>query len=220
MTTTDCVHCDELSALVEAAHEQALTALIRQPSLGMDAVAWLAAHLGAVEAVIDDLLRRHAIAPPATLHEQRSLNRDLLRELRLLEQILAGDALVRRADLEKVRDALLQLLSEHAAAEHLLLEQLARGIGADAASDAARRYQRALAAGPTRPHTHLPTSSPLVGGLARRVARARDHALDVLDGRRNPLPRQRRRPDQPGRWGQYVLGASLGMIEERPPSVE
>lgn len=209
MTTTECRHCDELSAAVEAAHEHALRVLTDTGRSDLEAVSWLAAHLAAVEDVIDGLLRRHSVASSVELREQQAANRRLQHELRVFEQALAGDALAARIDLAGCRSRVVDALAAHALGEHLLLDRLGRTIGAEATVVAAGRYRRALAAGPTRPHPHLPSRLPVVGCLARRAARVRDHVLDVLDGRHNPLPRPRRPHGEPGRWGHYLLGTPL-----------
>lgn len=204
MTTTDCIHCDELSAAIEAAHEHALRALTDGSDL--QAVSWLAAHLAAVEDVVDGLLRAHSIATSSELRERRAVNRRLQRELRVFEQALAGDALAAHVGIASCRERVVAALAEHAVDEHVLLDRLGRAIGAEAAAVAAARYRDALASGPTRPHPHLPSALPVIGAVVRRAARARDHVLDVLDGRHNPLPRQRKPHGEPGRWGHYLLG--------------
>jgi len=204
MTTTDCIHCDELSAAIEAAHEHALRELTEGSDL--QAVSWLAAHLAAVEGVVDGLLRAHSIATPGELRERRNVHRRLQRELRVFEQALAGDALAAHVGVAACRDRVIGSLAEHAVDEHALLERLGRAIGAEASALAAARYRDALANGPTRPHPHLPSGLPVIGAVVRRAARARDHVLDVFDGRHNPLPRQRKPHGEPGRWGHYLLG--------------
>lgn len=214
MTMTDCTHCAELSAAVEAAHERALNALTDTGTPDLDAVSWLAAHLGAVESVVEGLLRRHGVAVAAELNEQRAVNRRLHHELRTLEQALSGDALAARVDIAKCRDRVIATLAEHAAGEHLLIDRLARSVGAEEAARAADRYHDALAKGPTRPHPHLRLELPVLRDVVRRAARARDHLLDVLDGRHNPLPRQRRSHAEPGRWGHYLLGTPLHQSAE------
>lgn len=209
MTTTGCVHCDELTTAVEPAHDQAMRALTDSDGPSLVAVAWLAAHLGASEAVIEPLARRHRAASGTELRDQQRRNRQLHRELRALEQALAGDQLAARINVAACRDRIVRLLAEHAAAEHPLLERLARNMGAEETAVAARRYRAALASAPTRPHPHLPHAMPVISSALRRAASVRDHALDVMDARHNPLPRPRRPHGQPGRWGQYLLGSPL-----------
>jgi hypothetical protein len=212
MTTTECRHCDELSAAIEAAHQRALDSLADPATPDLEAVSWLAAHLAAVEAVVEPLVRRHGIASGEDLREQQRVNHRLQHELRTLEQAVAGDALAARVDVAACRDRIIAALAEHASGEHLLLDRLGREIGSEQAALAAARYGSALGVAPTRPHPHLHPALPVVGRVVRRVAGLRDRVLDVVDGRRNPLPREPRRRTEPGRWGHYLLGTPF---EER-----
>lgn len=214
MTTTECTHCDELSTAVEAAHEHALRAFTDPDGNYLAGISWLSAHLGAVDESIGRFLRRHSIASAAELREQRAVNRRLHHELRTLEQALAGDALAARVDISASHDRIITALAEHAAGEHLLLDRLGRHMGAETAAAVAARYHNALVIGPTRPHPRLPSTLPVIGGVVRRAARVRDHVLDTLDGRHNPLPRQRRSRREPGRWGHYLLGTPLDATQD------
>jgi len=218
MTITECIHCDELSAAVEAAHEHALRAFVQPGGRELEGIAWLAAHLAAVDGTVAPVLRRHSIVSSAELRQQRRVNRRLQHELRTLEQVLAGDALAARVDVAACRDRIVTALTEHAAGEHLLLDRLAQRVGAEATAFVATRYARSLVAGPTRPHPRVSSHLPVIGSVVRRVARARDHVLDALDGRHNPLPRQRRTRREPGRWGHYLLGTPLERDEDVSPT--
>jgi hypothetical protein len=209
MTTTDCIHCDELTSVIESAHEHALRALAETEWPDLDAVSWLAAHLAAVETVVEPLLRRWAASSPAELRHQHRLDRRLQRELRVLEQALAGDYLAAGANVAQCRERVIASLTLHAAHERQLVLRLARALGAEMTADAASRYDTALASAPTRPHPHLPHTFPLVSGVMWRAAGARDHVLDVMDGRHNPLPRPRRPHATQGRWTHYLLGTPL-----------
>lgn len=213
MTTTEqCVHCDHLTATIEAAHERALVALTSPVAGRFDAVVWLSAHLAAVERVIDPLLDRHVPRTTLQRREDRRVTHAMQLLLRRLEQHAAGDVHAPRGGVAVLRRHLVALLTEHAASEHLLLEELARVLGPDETARVAARYERSVASGPTRPHPHVPH-----GALAARVAftvdRMRDHVMDVLDARHVPIPAPRRTPRPHGKWGNYLLGS---MEADRP----
>ena len=207
MTMIDsCTHCDHLTATIEAAHERALVALTDAHAGRFDAVVWLSAHLAAVEHVIEPLLDRHVPRSSAQRRADRRVDHEMQVLLRSLEQVAAGDTHAPRADAARLRSRLIALLTEHAASEHLLVERLARAIGADEAAAVAVRYERAVTHGPTRPHPYVPR----VGAMARMaftVDRMRDRVLDVLDARHVPIPTPRRAPRARGKWGSYLLGS-------------
>src|SRR5881227_732245 len=119
MTTTEqCVHCDHLTATIEAAHERALVALTSPDAGRFDAVVWLSAHLAAVDRVVTPLIDRHVGRDAAARRHDRRVTRELQRLLRTLEQLAAADALAPRNGAAGVRERLVALLSEHAAGEH------------------------------------------------------------------------------------------------------
>ena len=207
VTTTDCVHCTELALSVEAAHERSLLALTNLNTPRLAAVAWLSAHVAAVDNVLLPIMRQRSIASRQELREQRAVNRRLQRETRVLEQVLAGDALVARVDALGARDRVVSALAQHAAGEHLLLDRLAQDLGATLTDQVAARYVHALVAGPSRPHPYLPTGMGKLGTALASAASVRDHLLDRLDGRPSPIPRQRPARPEPGRWGHYLLGS-------------
>lgn len=209
MTTTQCMHCDHLTATIEAAHEKALVALTDATS-PLDAVVWLSAHLAAVDRVVHPAIRRHVAGAEDALREQERAQHALHRALRALEQVAAGDALAARTDVAVVQAEVVSLMAAHAAGEHLLLAALARSLGADGTAVLAERYARAVAHGPTRPHPHTPHRGAL-GTVMYTIDRLRDHLLDVLDSRHVPIPKPRRARREPGRWGHYALGTM------RPP---
>jgi hypothetical protein len=206
MTTTEqCVHCDHLTATIEAAHERALVALTSPDAGRFDAVVWLSAHLAAVDRVVAPLIDRHIGRDAAARRQDRRVTRELQQLLRTLEQLAAADALAPRNGAAGVRERLVTLLSEHAASEHLLVEHLARVLGETQTAEVAARYEHAVAHGPTRPHPHQPHIRPL-GSLMFVVDRLRDHVMDVLDSRHVPIPTPRRAPAPAGKWGHYLLG--------------
>src|SRR5947209_280563 len=201
MTTVDeCVHCDQLTLTIEAAHERALVALTSPGAGRFDAVVWLSAHLAAVEHVVTPLLDRHVPRDATTRRDERRMTRALHRSLRALEQVTAADALATHIDVTRLRAHLVTLLTEHAAAEHLLVQQLARSIGPDRTAKVCARYQHALEHGPTRPHPHSPRGRG-VDAAVFTFGRARDRLLDVLDSRHVPTQPAPHRPAPPGRWG-------------------
>lgn len=211
-TANECVHCDHLTATIEAAHERALVALTTPGAGRFDAVVWLSAHLAAIDHVVAPMLRRHVAQATEALAEDRRVTAELHRLLRILEQHAAADALAPRRGIAGVRSRVVALLTEHAATEHHLLEALARAIGPEGTDELARRYEHAVAHGPTRPHPHGPRAG-LLGRAAYAVESLRDHVMDVLDSRHVPLPRQRKSPRPSGRWGHYILGESAQQSE-------
>ena len=206
MTAADqCVHCDHLTATIEAAHERALVALTSPDAGRFDAVVWLSAHLAAVDRVVTPLLDRHVARDLAARRHERRVTRELQRLLRVLEQVAASDALAPRTDAAQLRGQLVGLLAEHAATEHLLVEHLARALGEEKTAQVAARYERAVTHGPTRPHPH----QPHIRGLRTWLFgfdRVRDRLLDVFDSRHVPIPAPRRPPTPSGKWGSYLLG--------------
>jgi hypothetical protein len=206
MTTIDeCVHCDHLLTTIEAAHERALVALTSADARRFDAVAWLSAHLAAVALVLDPLVDRYVPRSVAERQEEQRVTHELQLLLRTLEQVAAADVHAPRVDIALLRGRLLSLLASHAAAEHLLVDRLARALPPDDAVALAFRYERAVAHGPTRPHPYAWHTGPL-GRLVFTLDRARDRVLDVLDSRPVPIPAPRRPPRRPGKWGDYLLG--------------
>ena len=199
MTTALCTRCDELTAAVEAAHEQTLNALTEQPPRPLDAVVWMSAHLAAVQRVL------HPLLDGTELHEQLQVARRLHVALRALEQHAAGDARVAGHRADDHRSHVLSLLVAHAATEQTLLERLTSSLEPRECERLAERYRQAIATGPTRPHPHLRSVGPLGPGVLRLQA-LRDRVLDAMDGRRVPLPRRARPQREPGRWGRYLLG--------------
>ncbi|HET6907791.1 MAG TPA: hypothetical protein VFH54_00500 [Mycobacteriales bacterium] len=200
----DCIHCDHFSATIEAAHQRALRAL-NEERAPLDTVIWLSAHLAAVDRVVLPAVRRHVPDTDAAIKEQEKLSTEMQHALRMLEQLLAGDALARRHDRAQLTEAVAALLSTHASGEHKLLDALARAIGPEDAARLEERYERAISDGPTRPHPHS-AHEGITGRAQFFFNRARDHVMDVLDARHVPIPRRRRPAPSNGKWGSYLLG--------------
>jgi hypothetical protein len=79
-------------------------------------------------------------------------------------------------------------------------------LGPDKTTAVAARYERSVAAGPTRPHPHTPHGA-VAARIAFTVDRLRDRVMDVLDARHVPIPAPRRAPRPSGKWGSYLLGS-------------
>lgn len=200
----DCMHCDHFSATIEAAHQRALRALTEQKA-PLDTVIWLSAHLAAVDRVVLPAVRRHVPGTSAAIKDQERISTEMQHALRMLEQLLAGDALARRHDRSALTDAVAALLSRHAAGEHQLLDALARALSPEEATRLEERYERAISDGPTRPHPHS-AHEGVTGRAQFMFNRARDHVMDVLDARHVPLPKRRRPAPRNGKWASYLLG--------------
>jgi hypothetical protein len=198
---------DPLVVSSRTAHQRARSALTDADTAAMDAVVWLSAHLMAMDHVVLPVMTAALADQHEALERQRTVARGLHGRLRALEQRLAGDGLAAIASAEDHSDGLLTLLNEHAQLEEDLIVRLVGVLDQGAADDLARRYDRALIHGPTRPHPHAPKRGRL-GRLAYSLDALRDHVLDVLDSRHVPLPRSPKPRRELGRWGRYLLGSA------------
>jgi hypothetical protein len=198
-----CHHCDELTATIETAHERVLSAFADGDVAS--GIVWLSAHLAAVDRVVHPAIRRHLPRGDNRLADLKRARNTLQRDLRALEQLVAGDVHARGVVANAVVDDVHARLRGHADAEHALIDELARALGPDRSAELSGHYARALADGPTRPHIHK-AHDGLAGRLWFSIDRIRDHVLDVLDSRRVPIPRQRSARRSVGRWGHYALG--------------
>jgi hypothetical protein len=197
-----------LARSVGDAHEHALVALTEPDGNPADAIAWLSAHLAAAEHVLYPEFRRVLPGRLATSDLQRETHRLLLR-LRVLEQVCAGGPIPPRTSLETVREDLVDALVDHLAAEDQLIDDLLMHLSGEDADDLAARYEAAFRRGPTRPHPHGAHHGPLEP-VTFAFDTVRDRVLDVLDARAVAAPREPRHPaKRPGRWGLYLLGASV-----------
>jgi hypothetical protein len=197
-----------LTRSVGEAHEQALVALTDPGGRPADAIAWLSAHLAAAEHVLYPEFGRVRPGGHATLDLRRGTHRLLLR-LRAFEQACAGGPVPPGTSMAAVRDDLVDALVEHVAAEHVLIGELLAQLSEEGAMLLAARYEAAFCQGPTRPHPHGAHRGPLEP-VTFAFDVVRDRVLDVLDARAVPVPRAPRRPARRlGRWGRYLLGASV-----------
>jgi hypothetical protein len=183
----------------EAALFAARDALFAQPLRPLDAVGWLSAHLAATERVLHRSLAR----------EQRRLLRaaahTLQEEVRWLEQVHSGDALVSGRDAGRQRQQVLDAIDAYAEAQRVVLTT-APAPRDEGTRDLAAAYRRALVSAPTRPHPHLPTRG-VAGAVAFRLEAWWDRAMNTMDSRHVPTPRRERRVAAAGKWTAYLMGS-------------
>jgi hypothetical protein len=182
-----------------AALDEARSALTEQPNRPLDAVGWLSAHLATADRVLHRSLgrgQRRVLRPAAhTLQE----------EVRWLEQVHSGDALVAGRDAEQQRQHAVQAIDTYAEVERLVLTSLVAQLDDDRRQDLVAAYRRALEVAPTRPHPHLP-SRGLAGAVAFRIESWWDRAMNTMDSRHVPTPRRQREVAAAGKWTGYLLG--------------
>lgn len=196
-----------LTLCSEMAHDRARMVLTGSDASFMDAVVWLSAHLTAMERVIYPEMTKLLSGRRTELQRLHISARRMQTGLRALEQRCAGDGMMAARSLGDLRDRMLVLIEENAALEHALLARLADVVDDEAAESLVARYEHAVRHGPTRPHPHGPRRGRL-GRLAYVVDAMRDHALDVVDSRRVPLPKDALSRRGLGRWGYYALGVA------------
>lgn len=189
---------------VADALDRARTAL-RSPDAPLDGVVWASAHLAAFERAVLPVVRRVIGDGRAAVAAVRRHATRLEGVLRMLERRETGDVLAAQMDEERLCRELVDLLTEHARMERVLLVRLGDRLNAAEQDALAAAYRRALEHAPTRPHPHVPHSGPL-GALAFRVDAVRDRLMDVMDARHVPAPRATHDRVAPGRWGLWLLG--------------
>ena len=193
-----------LEATVEHAHEVGRQILDTGGSRILDAVAWLSAHLVALDRTVHREVARRLPDGAVLVKTQRRVGREVERLLRVLERQVTGDMLTSSVDVIKVRERIDELLEEHRRREHRILDELSERLSDSERTGLADKYNEALRHAPTRPHPAAPHSGPL-GGLALRFDAARDRIRELLDAHQVPMheePKTRRL----GRWGRYVAG--------------
>jgi hypothetical protein len=194
-TTAPTAALDTFGAAVDAAR----TALTQPPYRALDAVGWLSAHLASEERVLRHFAgrgRRRTLRPVAhTLQE----------ELRWLEQVHSGDALVTGRDAEHQRYRVLEALDTYASVERQVLMSVLDRADEDARRELASAYRRSMQIAPTRPHPHLPTRG-LAGAVMFRLQGWWDAAMNTMDARHVPIPRRERTVAEAGKWTGYLLG--------------
>jgi hypothetical protein len=199
-------HSSRLVDAIEGAHAHALADFAPGQQASMASVVWLSAHLAALDHAIHPAMQRALPAARDAMAEQRKLAGRLQTRLREIERREAGDSLS-HSPLESTRRQLGELLQTYGEVEREMVAALSAEIGPDASQEVLDRYNHALTHGPTRPHPYGPHRG-LLGRLAYRVDALRDHVLDTMDGRTNPMPKTPALHKTPGRWGKYLLGAT------------
>lgn len=194
---------ETIEGLVEAQHEAAVLALTDSMGNPLDAVAWISAHVAATEMVLHPAVQ-HRSDGRRLVADQRRIDRRLVSATWDLDRRLTGDVHHAAASRRAVAQAVLRRLEEHAAAERRLLDALAT-LDAGAVRQLLKDLQEATAHAPSRPHPLTPVGVPGMR-LTIRLESLIDRVRDALDARHVPLPRVRRRPLVPGRWGTYALG--------------
>jgi hypothetical protein len=172
-------------------------------------VAWLSAHLAALDHAVEPALRRAVPEGEGLVAAHRAVARRLMRCLRAVERHHSGDVLAAGLSPDKLDETLRRLVGEHREVESQLIDVLSRALSPADQAALVETYEHALSHAPTRPHPH--TSH---GALMFRLDGIRDRILDAMDGRTVPVPRRPRARIMPGRWGAYLLGEQH---ESAPP---
>jgi hypothetical protein len=167
----------------------------------LDVVAWLSAHLAALDRSVYPTARRALPDGSRLVANNRAIAVRLTRTLRVVERRHSGDGLASGLNADRLFSNLRSLVDEHHVAEGQLIDRMMEVLS-DTEQDALiSSYESALEHAPTRPHPHLHR-----GGLMFRIDGLRDRILDAMDGRNVPVPRIAHSHIEPGRWGSYLLG--------------
>jgi len=202
-----------LSASLAVTHEQIRTALAdTRPAERFAGIAWVSAHLSAVDRVLLPLARAHLHLSQRTVDAHRRGARQIHHLIRHLESHYSRNAVASGGGSPQMRARLGDLIRAQAAAEAGLGAAIEAELDQVAALAAAVAYQRALEVGPTRPHPHAPHAVVLVT-LAYHLNAARDHVLDTLDSRPVPPTAPRRGEVRADRWRSRVVAAQRTPID-------
>jgi hypothetical protein len=191
----------DLRAVMTYADTEAERLLDAAGAVPLDAMAWLSAHIAAVDRAVYPVVRRSVPEGRHVVEQQRAIAARLVRTLRVVERRHSGDALASGLDSEQMLGVLHEQIEAHKAAQSDLVALLETALSDGEQAIVITAYQAALEHAPTRPHPHLGR-----GGLVFRIDAIRDRLLDVMDGRNVSVPRVARRQIIPGRWGAYWLG--------------
>jgi hypothetical protein len=191
----------DLRSVVTHAEAEAERLLDTAGTAPLDVVAWLSAHLAALERSVYPVARHTLRDGETMVANSREIAGRLTRTLRVVERRYSGDVLASGLNSERLFDSLRSLVDEHHVAEGELVDRLVEALSADGQAALIASYESALEHAPTRPHPHLHR-----GVLMFRLDGLRDRILDAMDGRHVPVPRLTRHHVTPGRWGSYFLG--------------
>jgi hypothetical protein len=191
----------DLRSVVTHAEAEAERLLDTAGTAPLDVVAWLSAHVAALERSVHPVARHVLPDGDQMVAKNREIAGRLTRTLRVVERRYSGDVLASGLNSDRLFDSLRSLVDEHHVAEGELVDRLLVALSADGQAALIKSYESALEHAPTRPHPHLHR-----GGLMFRLDGLRDRILDAMDGRHVPVPRLARHHVTPGRWGSYFLG--------------
>lgn len=191
----------DLRSVMTFADAEAERLLESDGSFPLDAMAWLSAHIAAVDRAVYPAVRRSLPDGRQIVSHQRTVAAQLARTLRVVERRHSGDALASGLNNTRLLTVLHENIEAHKAAQSDLVGRLEETLSAAEQAIVINAYQQALEHAPTRPHPHLGR-----GRLIFRIDAIRDRLLDVMDGRNVSVPRVERRQIMPGRWGSYWLG--------------
>lgn len=191
----------DLRSVVTHAEAEAERLLDTVGTAPLDVVAWLSAHIAALDRAVYPVAKRALTDGPQVVAKHREITGRLTRTLRVIERHHSGDVLASGLNSDRLFESLGTLVEEHHIAESLLVDRLVDSLSAADQSALIASYESALQHAPTRPHPHLSR-----GGLMFRVDGLRDRILDAMDGRHVPVPRLTKDHIKPGRWGSYLLG--------------
>jgi hypothetical protein len=191
----------DLRSVVTHAEAEAERLLDTAGTAPLDVVAWLSAHIAAMERAVYPVARDDLPDGQQILARLREITGRLTRTLRVVERRHSGDVLASGLSSERLFQSLRALVDEYHVAENQLVDRLVDTLSPPAQADLIMAYETALEHAPTRPHPHLHR-----GGLMFRLDGLRDRILDAMDGRHVPVPRLVKAHIAPGRWGSYLLG--------------
>lgn len=191
----------DLRSVMTYADAEAERLLEAGGSVPLDAMAWLSAHIAAVDRAVYPVVRRSVPNGRNVVSHQRGIAAQLARTLRVVERRHSGDALASGLDNTRLLSVLHENIEAHKVAQGELVGLLEEALSDAEQAIVINAYSDALEHAPTRPHPHLGR-----GRLLFRLDALRDRLLDVMDGRNVSVPRVERRQITPGRWGSYWLG--------------
>jgi hypothetical protein len=191
----------DLRSVVTHAEAEAERLLDTAGTAPLDIVAWLSAHIAALDRAVYPVAKHALPDGPAVVAMHRDITARLARTLRVIERRHSGDVLAAGLNSDRLFASLRILVDEHHLAESQLVDRLVDTLSPTEQDELIASYESALEHAPTRPHPHLSR-----GALMFRIDGLRDRILDAMDGRHVPVPRLVKQHITPGRWGSYFMG--------------